>query len=498
MLALFSRPAAAAAPAGPSVAGASGLLQLRPALDAPWATLEKIPSALGPGAALRTGRQSSAFLKLGGADTALLQEDTVLTLEDVGGERFLARVEIGVSVFRFADVGRRVVQVRTPAAALTVRGGEFRVSVLAGGRTTVESAEGELGVEDNRGHQLLLRSGESVRIDLRGLEVPVRMPAAAALRREGLRERIRAELESDAFREGLYASGAEALRRLEWEEGRTAMDSRGARVRAESWVRRPRADQLELVAVNGREGRTDYLYHLGTFSAAVPGDISGALRALAGTAGAAPALTLTAYESARSNGPDVLMETADGGHLVDLNANADGADDVSSVFDPVTGDFRSAAGASAWRSLFDRWGVYVNGRLAAGWTGANILVNGDAVPSTVTDPFTGGALTAAHALMNGAQLAARAVSVTYPAPSARLQVLSSSWAEGSSLSTVSRGLCGGEVASAALPAGSGAAAFRAVLLGAGLEQSVSSSLFSGRTIELRLDPALAFMTGALP
>lgn len=498
MLALFARPAAAAAPAGPSVAGASGLLQLRPALDAPWATLEKVPAALGPGAALRTGRQSTAFLKLGGADTALLQEDTVLTIEDMGGERFLARVDIGVVVFLFGGVGKRVVQVRTPAAALTVRGGEFRVSVLSGGRTTVESAQGDLGVSDNRGHQLLLRSGESVRVDLRGLEVPVRMPAAVALRREGLRERIRAELEADSFREGLYASGAEALRRLEWEEGRCAMDSRGARVRSESWVRRPRADQLELVAVNGRAGRTDYFYHLATFSAPVPGDISGALRVMAGTTGGAPALTLTAYESVRSNGPDVVMETADGGHLVDLNANADGADDVSALFDPVTGSFRSAAGTSAWRSLFDRWGLYVNGRLAAGWTGANIQVNGDAVPSTVTDPFTGGALTAANALMNGAQLAARAVSVTYPSPSARLQVWSSSWAEGSALSTVSRGLSGGEVGTAALPAGSGAAAFRAALLGAGLEQSLSSSLFSGRSIELRLDPAMALITGGVP
>lgn len=471
---------------------------MRPALDAPWASLEKLPAPLTAGAALRTGLQSAAYLRFGGADTALLQEDTIVTLEEAGTERFLLRVEIGVGVFHFERVGKRLIQVRTPAAALTVRGGEFRVSVLSGGRTTVESSDGELGVSDNRGHQLLLRSGESVRIDLRGLEVPRRMPAASALRREGMRERIRSELASDSFREGLYASGAEALRRLEWEQGRAAMDSRGERVRSESWVRRPRADQLELVSVNGRQGRTDYLYHLGTFNAAVPGDISGALRALAGTAGGAPPLTLTAYESVRSNGTDVVMETADGGHLVDLNGNADGADDVSAVFDPVTGSLRDAAGSQAWRSLFDRWGLYLNGRLAAGWKGANIQANGDAVPSTTLDPFSGAALTSANALVSLGQLASRTVSVTYPAPDTELQAWNSSWAEGSSLSTVSRGLSGGELGAAVLPGGSGAAAFRSAILGSGLEQSVSSTLFSGRTIELRMDPAMALSTGMLP
>lgn len=481
-----------------AIVGASGLVQARrdgPAGGA-WAAVEKTPAALLGGTAVRTGRKSSAFLRLGAGVTALLQEDTVLTLEDLREGRLLARLEIGVLAVRAAKGG--LVQFRTPAAALTARGAEFRVTVLSGGRTAVELADGELGVSDNRGHQLLLRSGESVQVDLRGLEVPRRMPAAGALRREALKDLARREAAADAFKERLYAAAADGARRAEWQEGRALVGSDGRRLRFETWLKRPRADQLEVVTLNARPGRTDYHYFLGTFDAAVPADVSDALRAVSGTAGAAPGRTLTAYESARSNGPDVVLEAADGGHLVDLNANADGADDVSAVFDPVSGGFRNAAGAAAWRSLFDRWGLYLNGRLAGGWTGNNIQVKSDAAPSTNADPFSGASLTAANALLDGGALALGPASVTHPHAGTLRQDWTWSFSEGSSLSFASAALKGGAAERGTLPAAGGAADFRRTLPGKGLEQTVSSSLFAGRRIELRLDPALALPTGLVP
>lgn len=497
---VFARPMdAAGASVAPSLVGASGLVQVRrdgPAGGA-WATVEKTPAPLLGGTAVRTGKKSSGFLRLGDGVTVLLQEDAVLTLEDLRPERLLSRLEIGVAAVRCAPGRPGLVQFRTPAAALTSRGAEFRVTVLSGGRTAVELAEGELGVEDNRGHQLLLRAGESVQVDLRGLEVPRRMPAAAALRREGVKDLIRHEAAADAFKERLYAAAGEAARRAEWEEGRVRVGSDGRRVRVETWLKRPRADQLELVTVNGRAGRTDYHYFLGTFDAAVGEDVSAALRAMSGTAGAAPGRTLTAYESVRSNGVDVVMERAEGGHLVDLNANADGADDVSAVFDPVTGAFGQAAGATAWRSLFDRWGLYVNGRLARGWTGANIQVPGDRTFSVNTDPFSGAAVTAENALLDGAVLSVAPDSKTHPQSGFLRQTWA--WSFGASdLTFDSVGAQAGAVAPGSLPAAGGAAAFRSALLGRGLEQSVSSSLFFGRRIELALDPALALPTGLVP
>lgn len=487
---------AAGTPVDATVAGASGLVQVR--RDGPaggqWQTVEKTPSKLLGGTALRTGRKSSAYLKLGPEVTALLQEDAVVTLEDLRAERLLVRLDIGVAAVRCGKPGARLVQFRTPAAALTVRGGEFRVTVLAGGRTTVELAEGDLGVEDNRGHQLLLRAGESVQIDLRGLEVPRRMPAGAALRREGLKDLIRREAAEDSFKERLFAAAADGARRAEWQEGRALIGSDGRRVRVETWLRRPRADQLEFVTLNGRPDRTDYHYFLGTFDAAVGENIAEALRGVSGTAGAAPGRTLTAYESVRSNGSDVVMESAEGGHLVDLNANADGTDDVSAVFDPVTGGFRDAAGASAWRSLFDRRGLYVNGRLAEGWTGANIQVPSDRTFSVNTDPFTGAALTAANALLDGGVLPAAVVSASHPQPGVLRQ--SWSWSVGAaSFGFSSTAASGGAAGKGTVPGVGGASAFRRALLGKGLEQSVTSSLFGGRTIELTLDPALAIPAG---
>ncbi|TPW21614.1 MAG: hypothetical protein FD126_508, partial [Elusimicrobia bacterium] len=302
--AVFACPAGAATAVAPAIVGASGLLQVRrdgPAGGA-WTTVEKTPAPLLGGTAVRTGKKSSGFLRLGEGVTVLLQEDAVITLEDLRPERLLSRLEIGVAAIRCAPGRPGIVQFRTPAAALTSRGAEFRVTVLSGGRTAVELAEGELGVEDNRGHQLLLRAGESVSVDLRGLEVPRRMPAAAALRREGVKDLIRHEAAADVFKERLYAAAGEAVRRAEWEEGRVRVGSDGRRVRTETWLNRPRTDQLELVTLTGRPGRTDYHYFLATYDAAVGEDVSSALRALGGTAGAAPGRTLTAYESVRSNG----------------------------------------------------------------------------------------------------------------------------------------------------------------------------------------------------
>ncbi len=492
-------PAGAADPPGVVVLGASGLVQSRAAADVPWRAVEKTPAPAAVGTSLRSGRQSSAFLRVGPDSTALLQEDTVLTLEDAAPGRLLVRVDIGVAVFHVARDPARRVQVRTPSAALSARGGEFRVTVLSGGRTTVELSEGELGVEDNRGHELLLRAGESVRVDLRGLEIPQRLPAVADLRRESLRERIRRETAADSFRERLLDAASEARRRDEWEAGRALVDPGGNRVRVETYVRRPRADQLEFVVLNSRADQRDYFYHLGTYDAPLPDDPSDALRALAGTAGAAPPRTLLAYESARSNGPDVVLETADGGHLVDLNANADGNDDVSGVFDPETGVIIPAAGTAAWRSLFDRYGLYVNGRLAAGWTGANIQVSADKVRTTANDPFSGAALSAANALMDAGALAARTTAVANPAAGLARQLVVDSWSDGSSLTAYSAGLsAGGETAGAGLPGAGGAQAFRAALSGHGLEQSLSSTLFGGRSIRLRLDPALGVPAGLVP
>ncbi|MDE2292626.1 MAG: FecR domain-containing protein [Elusimicrobia bacterium] len=484
---------------GVSLAGASGLVQLRPSSEESWRSLERGRGDIRPGAELRTGRESAAYVRLGDGATVLLQQDSLLAVEEDVPGRLTVRVDIGVGVFEFPGEARRRVQVRTPSAAMTVRGGDFRLSVLGGGRTTVELSRGAVGVEDNRGHQVLLRAGESVRVDLRGLEVPQRIPAEAQLRREGLRERIAHEAEDDSFREGVGAAAVASERRIEWEEGRVLIDGAGDRVRAESWVRRPSADQLELVSLDSTRGGDSYFYRLNTYSSAVPDDISGALRAAAGTAGAAPPLTLVSYEAARSNGTDVVLEKADGGHLVDVNSNADGSDDVSAVFDPVAGVFVGASGLSAWRSVFDRYGLYLDGRLASGYTGSNLQAVSAGTPSSTMDPFSGAALTSANALMDpGGGLATRTVSVTAPGAGSVREDQSSTWSDGSSLLVGSSGLADGSASGTSPPASGTAAAFRSALPGRWVEQTLTSPLFGGRSIDLTLDPRTALSQGLLP
>ncbi|UPT75057.1 MAG: hypothetical protein M0D55_04910 [Elusimicrobiota bacterium] len=82
-----------------------------------------------------------------------------------------------------------------------------------------------------------------------------------------------------------------------------------------------------------------------------------------------------------SNGAHTLTEAGAGGHQVDVNANADPLDDEG--------------GGTAFRTLFDRWGLYADGTLKRGFTGAALQQYSDRTASTNNDPLTGAALGAA-------------------------------------------------------------------------------------------------------
>jgi hypothetical protein len=286
----------------------------------------------------------------------------------------------------------------------------------------------------------------------------------------------------------------------EFHQGKILLDARGNRVRVESFFLRPQANQFKLVVLNSRKDRFDYFFYKGTFNKSLPDDLSLAFNDLAGGLGAQPGFYLTGYETGRSNLTDTIYEIAQGGHLVDVNNNADGGDDITSFFNAGTDSFLDAAGRSVFLTLYDRFGLYLNGKLKRGWTGNNLQTYGDAVGSSTTDPISGAVLTASNAYLElSSNLAARTVNTTFPNASDVHQRVFESYSDGAHLTWDNFAINDrGDVAPVSDFAGrTSGSAYQRALLNFNYEQVITATEFQGRKIDLIIGPRLLIQAGLI-
>lgn len=483
------------AAAGPSRAAvlreASGLVQVRLGADS-WKPAGALPLPLDEADGVRTGFNARALIGLSAGCAVEAAGNAQLTVEVDGAARTTLSLLFGSAHMLGGDEARHAFSLRTPTALVRARDARavIRVAVSGGGGSTVvEVARGLAAVEDNRGGSTLLREGQRVEADLRGLREIAAAPTPTQAQRLGFREAMRRELGFDLARDADLAAVAREARREERELGRVQTASDGSRVRVEHFIVRPAADQFGVVVLNSGPGGMSYWSWQGTFDRALPRDLSPVFAALPGSASATP-WTLTAYSATRSNGRDSLVERGEGGHQVDLNANADALDDIATLYDADSGLYR-AAGGSVFRTLFDRSGVYANGRLLRGWTGANLQSYADAVPSTVNDPLTGAAL--------GAALPAVTVNTTLPDAGVARRERLESYADGTTVLVreLAQEFDGSAAGRAAFGGAAAGDSLRQALLGRGYEQRLSVSGFSA-TVRLVLPPRALLATGQLP
>ncbi|MFH1726005.1 MAG: FecR family protein [Elusimicrobiota bacterium] len=487
--------------AAASVTEAKGIVQVAASSAREWRSVESLPHRLSDGDRVRTGTRAGAVVGFDDGSRVELGPHSSFAIEDSSPGRKLMRVDIGeLTAFVRRSAGRKF-QVRTPTAVASVRETEFRVSVLSGGRTTVELYKGLLGVEDNRGHQLLLRPNESLRIDQRGMSVPQRIPTKAQVRKESVHARIKREVGRDMGKEEVLAAAAREIKLSEYQLGKALVDVHGDRVRVEGYVLRPRADQFKLVVLNRRSERFDYFYYLGTFNKALPTDLGVAVRRLGGAVDAAAEFFLTGFETGRSNLTDTIHEIAQGGHVVDVNGNGVGSDDVSLFFDAGQDRFVDVSGRGVYETLFDRYGFYLNGRLKFGWSGTAVQARSEATEASVTDPITGAALTSANASLDGSGLLAlRSKNVTYPDASRMHRRVHESYSDGSfvawdNFSIDGEGRTAGLADFGGARSGSG---YLEGLLGFNYEQVITASEFGGRKIDLVVGPKILIQSGLIP
>lgn len=476
-----------------------GLVQIQSVGFGPWRAIQQTPRTLSSGEKIRTGPAGTATLIFSDGSRLQLEGDSSLILESLTGQRRLLRLVLGTAVLDERGAKTRLI---TPTAVGAVResGAKFRVGVLSGGRTTIQLFQGLLGVEDNRGHQVLLHPRESIRVDVRGMAIPRRLPTGSQMRKASAAGLVRREMGYDAARDARIAHGLVEIRRGELELGKALIDRNGNRTRTESYVLRPSPDQFRYVSLTQADLAINYFYYHGFFSNALPDELSTIWANISGTVDSAPGSFLTGLEVGLSNGIDYVQTLAQGGHLVDLNANATATDDISTVFDVSTDRRIDVSGRPVFISLFDRYGVYLNGKLKRGWTGANIQAQSEAVVSTANDPISGAALTNANAFLDGTGfLATRTVTKGFPDPAVMRQRVIESYSDGAFLQTDNFVVDNddGVATQSNFGAGTSGNGFRTRLLDFNIQHVVSASEFGGRRIDLFVSPRLMVLTGLI-
>src|SRR5258706_460949 len=141
----------------------------------------------------------------------------MFTLEESTDKRSALQLGIGVLKAFVQKLGSRRFQVRTPTAVCSVRGTEFRVEVLSGGRTTVDLYKGLLGVEDHRGQQVLLHPSERLQVDLRGLGSLSALPNQASVQKAQFHSIMQREMALDMSKEQVMASAVNELKTAEFQ-----------------------------------------------------------------------------------------------------------------------------------------------------------------------------------------------------------------------------------------------------------------------------------------
>lgn len=391
---------------------ASGLVQIRSAGGETWKPAGNLPRPLSEGDGVRTGFNAKAKVELAGGQIEAAGNAHFSIEVDAPGHSSVNALFGTVRLNAMPERGAQV-SVRTPTCVVRARGDRviFRATVAGGGSATIEVEEGVAGVEDNRGASVLLSKGQRVEVDLAGLHEPTAAPTPVQARKNDFMALMRRELGFELGRDQDFAAAARESRRAEHELGRVLTGSDGKRVRVEEFVVRPAANRVSLVVLNGRPDGLSYFNWDGTFDTALPRNLEAVFANLRGKAGAATAWTLTDFTTTRSNGNSSLVERASGGHQVDVNANADPLDDVG------TGVY--------FKTIFDRWGLYANGKLKRGFTGVALRSFNDGVASTTNDPLTGAAL--------GAALPVVVINTSYPDAASARSVKLESYGDGTSI-----------------------------------------------------------------
>jgi hypothetical protein len=501
-------------------------------------------ATLQAGDAVGTGDAGRAELVMSDGTKIFLRPKSRLRVTETAPHRVFGMDFGRVKAFVKRAKLRRF-EVKTPLAAASVRGTVFEIGYDPGTDSGfLDVTKGSVALQQD-GREVLVPGGS--RVDFlsgRPLGEPAPSDAGAGAGDADARAEVRREVGLGMSKEQVMAAAAEEMRLAEYQEGKTLVDVHGRRVRLEEYIiRRPRevaeADRdkaFKLVVLNERDDRFDYFYYRGLFNAALPEDLSIALRDINGRLGPeAPDYFLREYEMGQSNTRDFIKDNASGGHLVKITYDgtnyvlADPADPSNTetipvdeqslvdgvtyhkIYDPINdrfqtvtdaqfqaGDFRPAvydpsddgfrlfsSADTYWRTRYNDYSHVINGALKQSYARKPSAPNVLAVDRDADFTYAGGYVLPVVETPSGADLLHNRVTLYYGDGTTEAYdtyIISDegALAPASAFQNVVSG-----------------AAYKAELLKWNYQQVASATEFQGRKIDLVVEPKILIKSGLI-
>jgi hypothetical protein len=508
LFALLGAAFAAPAAATPRLANSSGWVVRQKVNTTTWAQVSS-GEELAKGDRIRTGSGASATITFDDDSRIELGPKSFFLLQEAEPTAASMQLTLGFLKAWVAKVATRRFEVRTPTAVCAVRGTEFSIDVNAHGHTDVHMFTGLMAVSDGLGNEAMVKERQNIRVTEKGLG-PVsggqtKLPTKADIRREQLKQVARREVGLEMSKEAVQAAAASEAKKAVYEQGKAIIDVNGNRVRIEEYIIRPNPNDFKLVVLNGRADRFDYFFYHGTFNTTLPDDLSVALRQLPGCIGTACQYYLTGYETGRSNTIDNMLETATGGHPIDVNHDGVAGDAVTAAYDPKTDQFTSLSLSGGglipyYQTLYNTNQLTFNGVMHTSWAPINLASAGDIAAGGITNT-SDVVINNVTNLQTPQNSGCGAPNCSGSEPGIQHSTFYSSNAAGDVWDKFDNYIISdtGKVATTGDFSGvTSGSTFKSTLLSWNFETIVTASEFGGRKIDLAVEPKIFIQSGLIP
>ncbi len=275
---------------------------------------------LNGGDSVRTRRASTAEIRMEDGSRVVLAPRSNFMLSSENEKK----VSVGLLIGRLRSWVRKFskkFEVRTPTAVCAVRGTDFAVSADESGNTRVDVYDGTVMASDSSGNDVLVHSGQFTWImrDAPPLapQVNPNPPAPMESAVGDSKALAMREVYKEISKNAVIAQAQAEIQTSEYQNRKTAIDAFGYRVRMEEYVTRPAPEQFKYVVLNTRKDRFDFGIILFIFNKALPEDLTLATKNMLTYSGSTPPeWQLTDLSSVMSNTVDKVVEEATGGHMV--------------------------------------------------------------------------------------------------------------------------------------------------------------------------------------